>query len=273
MRFATKLSIVAVVLAFTVPVTPAGAASKPTLDKLAEKKLGMTCALTKSADKVLYQSCTGEIPSFDGIGIDTDLSIPAGATKPLPTILMMHGWGGDKTDWEATKRAGGSPDQYHWNNVWFVSRGWVSVNTTARGFQESCGQQDQDSNCSNGYTHLSDRKFETRDSQIILGKLVDAGIAAPKKLAATGGSYGGGQSWLLATSLPWKSPKGARLQLAAAVAKYPWTDLLDSLAPNGRATPAAKQDPATHLNPFGIPKESYIDGLYAVGRAQGNGRY
>src|SRR5207248_1909925 len=192
----------------------------------------------------------------------------------VPTILMLHGWGNDKTDWEATKKAGGGPDQWHWNNVWFVSRGWVAVNTTARGFKESCGQQDQDANCSNGgYTHLSDRKFETRDSQIILGKLVDAGIAAPKKLVSTGGSYGGGQSWLLATSLPWKSPKGVRLRLAAAVAKYPWTDLLDSLAPNGRATPAKQQRPAAHLNPFGVPKESYIDGLYAVGRATGQGRY
>src|SRR5204862_8359545 len=151
--------------------------------------------------------------------------------------------------------------------------GWVAVNYTARGFEESCGQLDADANCGGGYTHLADRSFEGRDSQTILGKLADAGISDGRRLVSTGGSYGGGQSWLLATSLPWKSPKGARLQLAAAVAKYPWTDLLDSLAANGRATPAKAQNPAAHLNPFGIPKESYIDGLYAVGRATGQGRY
>jgi predicted acyl esterase len=149
----------------------------------------------------------------------------------------------------------------------------VVVNATARGFKESCGQFDSDANCTNDYTHLADRSFETRDTQTILGKLVDAGIASPSKLAATGGSYGGGQSWLLATSLPWRSPNGSRLQLAAAVPKYPWTDLLDSIAPNGRATAGTSQSEASHLTPFGIPKESYIDGLYAVGRAVGQGRY
>jgi predicted acyl esterase len=132
---------------------------------------------------------------------------------------------------------------------------------------------DQDANCTpNGYTHLADRRFEARDSQILLGKLVDAGIADPKELASTGDSYGGGQTWLLATSVPWQSPKGATLQLAAGVPMYGWTDLLDSLSPNGRATPAVDQA-APHNVPFGIAKASYVSGLYAVGRAEANGRY
>ena len=82
--------------------------------------------------------------------------------------------------------------------------------------------------------HVADRRWETKDSQTLLGDLVDAGVSDPSRLAASGGSYGGGQSWLLATSMPWKSAKGATLQLAAAVPHYPWTDLLYSLAPNGR---------------------------------------
>ena len=123
MRLAMKLSIaVLAAISLASPIARAGPTARPTLDRLAEKKLGMTCALTKSADHVLYQACFGEIPSFDGIGIDTDLSLPVGATRPLPTILMLHGWGGDKTDWESTKTAGSSPDQWHWNSVWFVSR-------------------------------------------------------------------------------------------------------------------------------------------------------
>ena len=273
MRPISKLFAFVLFLSLAVP---AGAQAKapPTLDQLAASKLGMTCSAASSSDHrpVHYMSCSGEIPSFDGIGIDTDLSIPVGATSPLPAVLMLHGWGGDKTDWESTSTAGDGADSWHWNNVFFVSNGWVAVNTTARGFQESCGMQDQDANCTDGFTHLSDRRFETRDSQTILGKLVDAGIASRRKLAATGGSYGGGQSWLLATSTPWKSPKGTRLQLAAAVAKYPWTDLLDSLAPNGRATPDRNQS-GPHNDPFGVPKESYIDGLYATGRSSANGRY
>src|SRR5207247_1110377 len=120
-----------------------------------------------------------------------DLSIPTGATASAPAVLFLHGWSGDKGDWEANSVAGDSPDRWHWNNVWFVSRGWVAINYTARGFEESCGVADSDPNCVNGYTHLADRNFEGRDSQTILGVLVDAGIANSRELLSTGGSYGG----------------------------------------------------------------------------------
>ncbi len=253
------------------PIRPAlGTGSQTLADRAA--KMGLTCSPVTSDDGVAYTSCTGEIASFDGIGLDTDLSIPTGATKAAPTVLFLHGWSGDKTDWEASSADGDTPDQYHWDNVWFVSRGWVAVNYTARGFEESCGQSDSDPNCDGGYTHLSDRNFEGRDSQTLLGKLVDAGIARAKQLLSTGGSYGGGQSWLLATSLPWQSPNGHTLQVAAAVAKYPWTELLDSLTPSGRATDGVDQS-ADHMTPLGVPKESYIDALYAAGRALADGRY
>lgn len=266
--FVLPLAVIALAVA-----TGAQAKSGPTRLAQAATKLGLTCAKTTSADKVSYFKCSGEIPTFDGIGLDTDLSIPLKATKARPTIVMLHGWGQDKTFWEASSRTGDGAGSWHWNNVWFVSHGWVVVNYTARGFQQSCGTTDEDANCTpNGYTHLSDRRFEVRDTQTILGKLVDAGIAKVSALAATGDSYGGGQSWLLATSLPWKSTKGVKLQLAAAVPKYGWTDLLDSLAPNGRATALAGQ-PEPHNVPLGVPKTSYVSGLYAVGRAEANGRY
>jgi predicted acyl esterase len=255
-----------------VPGSLAASAGAQTLADRAHA-LGMTCSqVTPSGGGAAFTVCSGEIASFDGIGIDTDLSFPTGATTPLPTVLMLHGWGGDKTDWEAASPAGNGADTWHWNNVWFAEHRWVAVNTTARGFMESCGVSDQDANCTNGYTHLAQRGFETKDSQTVLGKLVDAGIADGSQLASTGGSYGGGQSWLLATSLPWKSPAGRTLQLAAAVPKYPWTDLLDSLLTSGRATDGVDQS-RSHQEPLGVPKESYIDGLYAIGRAQAQGRY
>ncbi|HEY2354931.1 MAG TPA: CocE/NonD family hydrolase [Gaiellaceae bacterium] len=268
----SKLLVLLIALALVVSTSAQAKSSRPTLAHRAAKKFGLTCAKVTTTDKVSYLKCSGEIPTFDGIGLDTDLSIPLKATKARPTIVMLHGWGQDKTFWEASTKAGDGAGSWHWNNVWFVAHGWVVVNYTARGFQQSCGTTDEDANCTpNGYTHLADRRFEVRDTQTLLGKLVDAGIARTRELAATGDSYGGGQSWLLATSLPWKSTKGHTLQLAAAVPKYGWTDLLDSLAPNGRANALAAQ-PA-HNTPFGVPKMSYISGLYAVGRAQGNGRY
>jgi hypothetical protein len=272
LRPVSRLLALALLLALA-GAAGAQAKNRPTLAQLAAVKLGLSCSKVTTSDKVSYEKCSGEIPSFDGLGLDTDVSIPLGVSAPRQTLVMLHGWSQDKTYWEAATKAGDGADTWHWNNVWFASKGWVVVNYTARGFQQSCGMTDQDANCTpNGYTHLADRRFETRDSQTLLGKLVDAGIANGKELASTGGSYGGGQTWNLATSLPWTSPKGAKLQLAAGVAKYPWTDLNDSLAPNGRATPAVQQ-PASHDSPYGIPKESYVSGLWAVGRAEANGRY
>src|SRR6266542_1828147 len=74
------------------------------------KGLGLTCSTITTPDGVTYQKCTGEIPSFDGIGLDTDLSLPASGSGPFPTIVMMHGWSGDKTDWESDTKSSDSPD-------------------------------------------------------------------------------------------------------------------------------------------------------------------
>jgi predicted acyl esterase len=262
--------VLAVVLITTLLPSLASWAVEGSLAARAEA-LGLSCAAETSSDGVAYTKCSGELPTFDGIGLDTDLSFPAGASAALPTMLMLHGWGQDKSQWEADAKDP-SGDTYHWNNVWFASIGWVAVNSTARGFMDSCGRLDADTTCATGWTHLADRNFETRDSQFLLGTLVDAGIADPAGLVATGGSYGGGQTWLLATSLPWKSPAGGGLQLAAAVPLYPWTDLLHSLAPNGRAADGVDQS-RSHERPLGVLKESYIDDLFAVGRAQAEGRY
>ena len=38
------------------------------------------------------------VPSFDGVPLDVDVTLPATGDGPFPTIVMMHGWGGSKTD-------------------------------------------------------------------------------------------------------------------------------------------------------------------------------
>ena len=271
-RLTLCLAAVSVLGAVLVPSVARSDGGRSQSDPVgAAQGLGMSCSPVTSGDGVAYTKCAGKLPTFDGIGLDTDLSIPAGANAPSPTILMMHGWSNDMTEWESDTKSGDGADTYHWNNVWFVSRGWVVVNPTARGFMQSCGQFDPDPKCATGWTHLADRSWETRDSQFLLGTLVNAGIADPTKLAATGGSYGGGQSWLLATSLPWTSPGGRTLQLSAAVPKYPWTDLLYSLLPNGRESSGPDQS-RSHWRPLGV-EQSYVAGLYATGRAKGQGRY
>jgi acetyl esterase/lipase len=259
--------------------------------------LAMTASQISPAGLPAFTMCTGSIPSFDGTPLDSDLSLPpSGTAKNLPLIVMLNGWGDSKTQFEATSYAGNRTDSYDWNNTWFAEHGFAVLNYTARGFWDSCGKNPDtgysyltDSACSgqtvNGvteasWTHLSDLRWEIHDTQYLVGRLVDAGIANPDKIVVTGDSYGGGQSWLLALAqnkvmspngvlTPWTSPHGVPIHLAAAIPQYPWTDLAEALVDNGRASDGADGAPtqASHTNPIGVEKQSYVDGLYGLGTA------
>jgi hypothetical protein len=88
----------------------------------------------------------------------------------------------------------------------------------------------------------------------------------PRWVAVTGGSYGGGESWLQASRPRWTFPNRASggalpvLALQVAVPKYGWTDLAYSLAPNGRRV---------FTGPFGTVKLSYTNVFYAFGNQDG----
>ena len=36
------------------------------------------------------------VPSFDGVPLDVDVWLPATGDGPFPTIVMLHGFGGDR---------------------------------------------------------------------------------------------------------------------------------------------------------------------------------
>jgi len=241
-----------------------------------------TCqARTDQADAFSYRFCTSFVPSFDGVPLDVDLTLPAVTTPRggYPLVVMMHGWGNSKTDWEnADFCDSASADRCNYNNLAFAHRGYAVLNYSARGFHGSCGPDSPNAAspaCATGWTHLADMRWEVHDTQYVSGLLVDAGVARPR-IAVTGGSYGGGQSWLLAvlanrvmapdgTLSRWRSRAGIALQIAAAVPKYPWSDLVDSLVPNGRASDGVLTPNGNRLTPFGIDKKSYVDYLFASG--------
>lgn len=113
----------------------------------------------------------------------------------------------------------------------------------------------------------------------------------PNQIVASGDSGGGGPSWDLAltqdqvvqlASTPssvvtaqWVSPLGTPLHLAAAVPMFTWTDLIDALVSNGRASDCVSSIPATcsfgeptdasRTSPIGVEKESYVAGLFVKG--------
>jgi fermentation-respiration switch protein FrsA (DUF1100 family) len=257
---------------------------------------------------------TTRIPSWDGVPLDVDVTLPplADGSGPYPTIVMLHGYGDSKTEFESSTAAGTEPETFDYNNDYYAQHGYAVVNYTARGFGESCGGKDGVLNKStlestacleHGFIHLADQRYEARDTQYLLGLLVDEKITQPGHLGVTGLSYGGGQSIELAylknrircagpedpyeglgtdpcagaaenAFVPWTSPGGEKLEIDAAYARWPWSDLISALIPNGRfldydnATDG--EDGATGTgSPIGVAIQSYVTGLYADGLESG----
>ena len=234
------------------------------------------CTLDTEAFRVCSGSATRLVPSFDGTPIDTSLVLPpAPAEGPdggFPLVGVYHGYAGTKASTASLK-------------VW-AKRGYAAFALTARGFGNSCGQPTQErlsEACRSGYTHLMDTRYEVRDAQHVMGLLADQDVDGRPlinslKIGATGGSYGGGLSMALGalrnrvmlkddTLVPWLSPRGRAMEIAAATPSTPWTDLAYSLFPTGRTLDYTVDNP--YGSRQGIAKTSYISLLYAGGAAAG----
>jgi fermentation-respiration switch protein FrsA (DUF1100 family) len=208
------------------------------------------------------------IPSFDGVPLDVDVWLPATGDGPFPTIAMLHGFGGSKQDFQGPKPAG-------YNAMELARKGYAVVLPSARGFGRSCGAPDsRTAGCERGWIHLDDQRYEARDVQWLLAELVDQLVARPDELGVTGISYGAGTSLQLAmladrirrpdgVTESWQSPDGVPLHIAAAWARWPWSDLADALQPNGRL------GLDTYASPVGVAIQAYVNALYALANASG----
>jgi predicted acyl esterase len=230
------------------------------------------------------------VPSFDGIPLDVDVTLPETGKGPFPTIVMLHGFGGNKTNFETTSPGGPAPDEagngstiYRYNNNFYAHRGYAVVNYTARGFGNSCGggtNGDHSGACGLGYIRLANSRYEARDTQYLLGLLADEGVVKPRDIGVTGISYGGGQSMELAfladkirkpngKLAPWRSPDGKKMKIAAAYPRWPWSDLVSALVPNGRFLDTEVSPAQQSLEPPGVPISSFLNGLYLSGVLNG----
>jgi fermentation-respiration switch protein FrsA (DUF1100 family) len=271
---ATVGSLAAVMIAGSLATAATAAAPKP---------FGHAC---KAQDGVRFcptANSAQRVPTWDGVPLDADVTLPAQGNGPFPTIVMLHGWGGSKTDFESNAPEGDGSVTYDYNNNYYAKLGYAVLNYTARGFGNSCGggaSGDHSGACGQGYIRLADTRYEARDTQYLLGRLVDAGITKPNAIGVTGISYGGGQSMELAflnnkirkpdgKLAPWRSPKGTRLHIAAAYPRWPWSDLVDALLPNGRFMDTGVAPEGQSLNPVGVPIQSYLAGLFGLGKVTG----
>jgi fermentation-respiration switch protein FrsA (DUF1100 family) len=228
------------------------------------------------------EGLTQRVHTFDGVPLDVDVTLPPTGTGPFPTIVMLHGWGGSKTDFESSSPEGNGNTTFDYNNAYYAQHGYAVVNYSARGWGNSCGAASsrEDPGCKEGWIRLADQRYEVRDTQTLLGMLADEHIAKVGALASTGISYGGGQSIELAylrnrIRLPngefatWTSPKGKNLSITATFPRWPWSDLVDALTPNGRFLDTEVAPFAQSYEPFGVEIQSYVSGLFALGNANG----
>jgi pimeloyl-ACP methyl ester carboxylesterase len=255
-----RLLVPCVAVALCAALAPAASAAPPA-------PFGHAC---QPRDGVLFCPTADDaarVPSFDGVPLDVDVWLPATGNGPFPTIVMLHGFGGSKTDFQAQPAA--------YNAQYFARKGYAVVLPSARGFGRSCGVPDsRTAGCERGWIHLDDQRYEARDVQWLLAQLVDQLVARPDALGVTGISYGGGASLELAlladrirrpdgTTESWQSPDGVPLSIAAAWARWPWTDLADALVPNGRL------GLRTYATPVGVPIQAYVNGLYLLANTSG----
>jgi fermentation-respiration switch protein FrsA (DUF1100 family) len=222
------------------------------------------------------------VPSFDGVPMDVDVTLPPSGDGPFPAIVLMHGWGGNKRSFQATTPEGNGGSDYHYNNVYFAQQGYAVITPSARGFGRSCGAVDSRTSpaCDRGWIHLADHRYEIRDTQYLLGRLADEGVIRPRAIGVTGISYGGMQSLSLGRLRdrirlengryrPWKSPRGKAMRIAAAYPRWGGSDMTYALQPNGRYLDFKPYRIGQSISPGGVMKKSYVDGLYLTGNLAG----
>ena len=225
--------------------------------------------------------CGGPTETWDSATkIDVNVILPpapiSGADGPYPLIGYFHGWGGSKIGLSDKK-----------TQEW-AEKGYAVFSMSDRGWGNSCGGADPEKldplKCGEGYNHLMDTRYEVRDAQYLISVLADEGAVQPQKIGSTGYSYGGGMSMALAalrdrtmmpdgSLVPWTSPKGKAMRIAAAVPQWPWTDMAYSLMPNGRTLDYVADAPYRGPDgkaPIGILKTSFVAGLYGLGAAASN---
>ncbi len=227
------------------------------------------------------EAVPGENPANNTVALDVDVSLPDSTRFPTtgnqyPVVVFMHGCcSGSKASWEGTTIDPAGAENWHYNNAWFASRGYIVVNYTARGFVDGSNHG------STGETQLDSAKYEINDYQHLVGQLADAGDldpgsgvvrVAPQRVVPTGGSYGGGFTWLALTDPTWNSPGSTPMKVAAAATKYGWTNLVEALVPRGddRRDALPQSNPAivksTVAGTPGFPKQSINAALYASGK-------
>ncbi len=220
------------------------------------------------------------VKTWDGITpIDVAVAFPAatGADNNYPVVGIYPPWG-------STKVLPSSSAAQRW-----LKLGYAVFSESNRGWGSSCGGPSKPANtlkaapCEEGYIHTMGRAYEPHDVQYLLGLLAEEGVINPQEIGATGGSNGGGMSMQLGSLdgrvqltngelVPWTTKNGTPMKTAAIAPEYPWSDLAQSLQPNGSNLDYVADAPYSGMlgnHEFGIQKKFWNEELYEAGAILG----
>ena len=268
----------------TVAAAAAGVAAGPAAAAPAKPFGRLTC-VPREGTRFCEGSVATRVPTFDGVPLDVNVTLPASGDGPWPLIIGFHGFGSHKRGFDDAP-----PD--HEGPKRLAQRGYVVLNPQARGFHASCGTADSraadPAGCARGWIRLDDMRYEVRDAQYLAGLLVDEGLADPRRIGAWADSYGGEPSLALGLLrdrmmlgglpgepdrklVPWTSPRGRPMQVRAVAPYQTWSDLPEALLPNGRVLDYAQPGPDDSIHPIGVAKQTFIAGLYGTGQVGTSG--
>ncbi|MGH2704562.1 MAG: alpha/beta hydrolase family protein [Actinomycetota bacterium] len=225
--------VAALCLIGTLLALPAAAGASDLLDGTAS---GLVCDRPDGA-----RACTGFLAGSGGVALDVDLRLPDRLPKGrlAPLLVVLHGWGGSKDT--AASQTGYPGDEF------FADRGYAVMRYSGRGFGLSWG-----------LSTLARLDAEVADLRALVSAVADDTRFAidPGRVGVTGVSYGGGQTWLIASGSTWTTPGGRGVRVRAVAPVATWSDLVASLLPNGRADPTEV---------VGAPKLGYLAALFGGG--------
>ena len=120
--------------------------------------------------------CSGLVRTWDGVPLDTTLTLPAADARDLPLVVEIHGFGNSKHEYLDPAATAYTDNAFAW-----ARDGYAVLTYTARGLWGSCGTPESrlanPAACASGYIHLADVRYEVRDTQELIGRLVDEGVA------------------------------------------------------------------------------------------------
>jgi ABC-2 type transport system ATP-binding protein len=153
--------------------------------------------VSASAESVIARTIT----TAPGVAIDTSLYIPS--KVPAPAILIAHGFGGSK-------------DSVASDAQYFVSKGYVVLTWTARGFGKSTGQ-----------ISMNSTTGEVADTRALISYLANSKYVTQDKtddprVGIMGSSYGGANALMTAS---------VDQRIDAVIADITWNDLANDLFP------------------------------------------